>query len=212
MEHVSQELHHSLLHNDIQDILTGGTEFALMLQGLEFFLYGYCKLFQGLSAVSDERGFAAIETFLRDCFFASFFSQKQPPLLVIFFQYLVDFHNCISLAKTLRWQIDAEPEVIAGGTIPTDRFKRAYFRKDLSPVLTFLPLKNPQEAASGLGKLENALLSFITGKLKSWSLQRTVVADILYYLWEQYRYTRNISMVLNTLQLDDEPVRGSIVA
>jgi hypothetical protein len=43
-------------------------------------------------------------------------------------------------------------------------------------------------------------------------LQRTVVGDILFYLWEQYRYTRNISLVLNTMLLDDEPVRENIVA
>jgi hypothetical protein len=61
-------------------------------------------------------------------------------------------------------------------------------------------------------KLETALLRLISGKLRRWSLQRSMVGDILFYLWEQYRYARNISMVLNTMLLDDEPVRENIVA
>ena len=211
-EHVLQELHISLLHKDIQGILTSNLEFAAMLQVLELRLCKYSELFKGLREHYDNKGIAALEVFVRDCFFAAIFSQKQPFMLKTFFQYLVDFHNCISLAKTLRWQIEAEPIMISGGTVPEDRFKRAYFRKDLTPVLSFLHLQDTVEAVSALQKLETVLLSFITGKLKSWSFQRAVVGDILFYLWEQYRYTRNISMVLNTILLDDEPVRESIVA
>jgi len=212
IEHVLQELHISLLHNDIQEILTSSLDFAAMLQTLELRLCTYSELFKGLREQYENKGITALEVFIRDCLFGAIFSQKQPAMLKTFFQYLVDFHNCISLAKTLRWQIEAEPTMISGGTVPADRFKRAYFRKDLTSVLTFLRLQDTDEAASALQKLETVLLSFISGKLKRWSFQRTVVGDILFYLWEQYRYTRNINMVLNTILLDDEPVRESIVA
>ena len=212
IEHVVQELHHSLLHNDIQDILSRNLDFVSILQALEFRLCTYSHFFNGLREHYEKKGIAALEIFMRNCFFASLLSCKQSPMVKCFLQYMVDFHNCISTAKVLRWQIEAEPPLISGGTVPVDRFTRAYFRKDLTPVLRYLHLKGADEAASTMQKLETALLSFISGKLQSWSFQRTVIGDVLFYLWEQYRYTRNISMVLNTMILDDEPVRESIVA
>jgi hypothetical protein len=211
-DRVRLELHNSLLHNDIQDILTSGSDFVTVLHALESRLCSHSDLFKGLSEHYVKKGGAALEVYMRDCFLASLVSRKQPSMLKIFFQYMADFHNCLSLAKTLRWQIDAEPAMISGGSVPAECFQRAYLRKDLTPVLKFLHLPAWDEAGPAVQKLETALLSLISQKLKSWSLQRTVVGDILFYLWEQYRYTRNISMVLNTLQLDDEPVRESIVA
>jgi len=82
----------------------------------------------------------------------------------------------------------------------------------MSPVLKFLHLENTGGTDADIQKLETSLLNFITKKLRNWSFQRTVAGDILFYLWEQFRYTRNISMVLNTALLDDVTVRKKIVA
>jgi hypothetical protein len=212
IERVAQELHNSLLHTDIQDILTSNLDFAAKLQALESKLCIHADLFKGLLGYYEKKGIAALEIFIRDRFWTLLLSWKQPSKLKSFLQYMADFHNCISMAKTLRWQTEAEPALIPGGTVPADRFKRAYFRKDLTPVLEFLLIHDAHGTASVIEKLETALLSFISGKLRRWSLQRTVVGDLLFYLWEQYRYTRNISMVLNTVPLDDESIGESIVA
>lgn len=209
---ISQELKSSLLSNEIQQTLTGGQDFSFLLKDIEVILCKGSELFAGLAERFEAKGIAGLELFVRDRFFAAAISQKQPLLLKSFLQYLVDMNNCLSLAKSLRWQIKTEPPLTPGGTVPLDLFKRAYFRKDLVPVLRFLRLKDPESGSSGLHKLENSLLCHLTGKLKIWARQRTVVGDILFYLWEQYRYTRNISMILNTVLLDDEPVRESIVA
>lgn len=211
-EAVQQELHNSLLHSDIQKTLTSGFDYTMMLSELEVYLCRHSDLFQGLSEHYKEKGQVALEVFMRNSFFGYIFSLVQPPLLKSFVQYLVDFHNSITLAKTIHWQIEIEPVFISGGKIPLGRFKRAYFQKNLAPVLQGMRLKDHEDASSSLQQLETSLLSFITRKLKSWSYQRTVTGDILFYLWEQYRYARNISMVLNTMLLDDEPVRESIVA
>jgi hypothetical protein len=209
---VVQELHNCLLHNDIQDILTRNINFVAILQALETRLTTYSELFAGLRAHYEKRGIAALEIFMRDCFLVSLLSVKQPSMLKSFLQYMVDFHNCMSLAKCLRWHREAEPILISGGNITVDRFQRAYFRQDLAPVLRFFRLKDVEGDTSDIQKLENALLKSISRKLQRWSLQRSVDADLLFYLWQQYCYTRNISMVLSTLLLDDEPVRRSIVA
>ena len=211
-ERIPQELQNSLLHIDIQDILRSDLEFTKMLHELELRLCAYSRYFAGLVTHYENKGIKGVEIFLRESFFASIFSLKQPLLLKNFFQSLVDFYNCMSVAKSLRWEIEVEPLTIPGGTVPAERFTRAYFRKDLTPVLRFLRLDYLEIAASSLPKLETSLLRYITFKLKTWSYQRTAVADILFYLWEQFRYTRNISMVLNTVLLDDEPVQKSLVA
>ena len=212
IESVHQELQHSLLHNDIQKILTGGFDFITILQALESHLAKTHDSFGGLKKQYEDKGIAGLEFFIRNCFFTQILSERPRALLKSFFQYLIDFHNCMTLAKTLRWQIEAEPTLIPGGRIPDDRFRRAYFRKDMVPVLTFLHLDRIAETSADMQKLETAFLFFITKKLKKWSYQRTPIGDILFYLWEQYRYTRNISMVLSTPLLDDGIVREKIVA
>jgi hypothetical protein len=212
IESVQQELRNSLLHSDIQKILVSGLDFTVTLIALESCLFKQYELFKGLSELYEKKGIAALEIFIRDCFFAIIISQKQPTMLKHFMQYLIDFHNCMFLAKTLRWQTETEPDVISGGTIPGDRFRKAYFLKDMTPVVKFLHLDASGESAAEIQKLEISLLISITRKLKNRSYQRTVVGDILFYLWEQYRYTRNISMVLNTILLDDVTVLEKIVA
>ena len=212
IESVQQELRNSLLHYDIQKILVSGLDFPGTLHALESRLCQQYELFKGLVELYEKKGITALEIFIRDCFFTIIISQKQPTMLKHFMQYLIDFHNCMFLAKTLRWQTETEPDVISGGTIPGDRFRKAYFRKDMTPVLKFLHLDTTAESAAEIQKLEISLLSSITRKLKNCSYQRTVVGDILFYLWEQYRYTRNISIILNTILLDDVTVLKKIVA
>jgi len=211
-ERITLELQNSLLHKDIQDILRSDLGFTTMLSELELRFCAYSGHFAGLVTHYEDKGIKGVEGFLRESFFAFVFSQKQPLLLKCFFRSLVDFYNCISVAKKLRWEIETELLTIPGGTVPPERFTRAYFRKDLAPVLRILRLDVPEVAALDLPMLETSLLRHITFKLKTWSYQRTMIADILFYLWEQYRYTRNISMVLHTVLLDDEPVQRSLVA
>jgi len=212
IDRVLQELHNSLLHNDIQNILTSNLDFVAKLQALEYYLCSHSVFFKGLHERYEKKGITALEVFVRDRFFASALSQKQPSLLKTFLHHLVDFHNCIFLAKAIRWQIEIEPALINGGTLPVERLKGAYLRKNPYPVLQLLRLQDSDAAASSIQKLETALLKRISRILKNWSFQRTEVGDILFYLWEQYRYSRNISMILNTIFLDNELVRERIVA
>lgn len=211
-EHIMQELSNSLLHNDIQNILRSADDFSRILHELEKRLCVYSQHFAGLVAHFEKKGFTGMEAFLWERFFAAIFSQNKPLLMQRFFRTLIDFHNCMSVAKSLRWETEAELSMIAGGSVPVERLRRAYFSKDLITVLGFLKLNEPENAVSNLPKLETSFLHYITFKLKYWSYQRTVVAAILFYLWEQYRYTRNISMILNTVLLPEESVRESVVA
>ena len=212
IESVLQQLHNSLLHEEIQKILTNNSDFIEVLEKLESCLCLRSELFQGLHKQFEAKGFRALELFLRNQFWSYIFQQVREPMLKTFFQDIVDFHNCMALAKNLRWEMESEPSYIAGGIISTDRFKRAYFRKDLTPLLKTMHLQSQEEATSSISDLETAFLHSITIKLKRRYSQRSVVGDILFYLWEQFRYCRNISMILNTMSVDDDLVRKRIVA
>ena len=211
IESVLQQLHNSLLHEKIQKILTNNSDFNEVLEKLEFFLCSRSEHFQGLHKYFEDMGFQALELFLRNQFLEYIFHQVREPVLNTFFQDIIDFHNCMALAKNLRWQMESEPPLFAGGTIPADRFKRAFFRKDMALLLKGFHLQDQEEATNSTSELETALLHSITIKLKRRSSQGSVVGDILFYLWEQFRYCRNISMILNTLSVDDDLVRERIV-
>ena len=78
-------------------------------------------------------------------------------------------------------------------------------------ILRLFRLEYLQDALSSQSVLETALLKNITKTLKTWSRFRSATAYILYYLWEQFRYTRNISMILNTVMLDDDLISEHII-
>ena len=211
-EIVLQQLHNSLLHSDIQKALTFSQDFTDMLVALELCLSSRSNIFCGLREHYEKNGFRALEPFLREKLLACILLQNQSPMLKTFLQYMIDFHNCIALAKNIHWQIEQEPVFINGGTLEPKNFKRTYLRKDLGAVLKSFSIACPEEVVSSAAELETLLLSLITKELRRWSYGRTVVGDILFYLWEQFRYTRNISMVFHTIQLEDEQVSKSIRA
>ena len=211
-EIIVQQLHNSLLHNDIQKVLTGSQDFSDILKSLESCLLSRSGIFYGLSTHYEKNGFRALELFLREKLLTLIALRNKSPMLKTFLQYMVDFHNCISLAKNIRWEMELEPVFINGGTLEPEKFKRTYLRKDLGEVLKSFPIDNREGDVSSAAELETLLLSLITKKLRRWSYERTEVGDILFYLWEQFRYARNISMVLNTIQLENETVSTSIIA
>jgi len=212
VEIVAQQLHNSLLHDEIQKILTSGQDFPLMLGKLESCLVLRASIFYGLRDLYEKNGFRALEIFLREKLLTVILFQNHPTLLKTFFQYIVDFHNCIALAKSIQWQLELEPVCINGGTLDPEKFKRIYVRKDLGVVLRSFPIPSRKKAVSSPAELETLLLGLITKELRRWSYQRTVAGDILFYLWEQFRYARNISVVLSTMDLEDEAVSKSIIA
>ena len=209
---VVQQLHNSLLHSDIQKVLVFSMNFTEMLGALESCLSLKSSIFCGLHEQYEKNGFHTLEPFLREKFLTFILLENRSPRLKTFLQYMVDFHNCISLAKNIHWQIEQEPVFINGGTLEPEKFKRTYLRKDLGAVLKSFPIACPEVYVSSGAELETKLLSLITKELRRWSYGRTVAGDILFYLWEQFRYTRNISMVFHTIQLDDEQVSKSIIA
>ena len=212
VEIVAQQLHKSLLHGEIQKILTSGQDFPDMLGKLESSLVLRASIFYGLRDLYEINGFRALEIFLRKNMLTFILFQNHPTLLKTFFQYIVDFHNCIALAKSIHWQLELEPVWINGGTLDPEKFKRIYLRKDLGVVLSSFPIPSRKKAVSSPAELETLLLGLITKELRRWSYQRTVAGDILFYLWEQFRYARNISVVLSTMDLEDEAVSKSIIA
>lgn len=211
-ERILQLLQNSLMHQEIQKILTAKQDFPAMLETLEAWFCSRSNTFDGMREEYASKDFGAFEQYLRNRLLSYLLLQNKPPILKTFFQYIVDFHNSLTLAKHIRWQVKSKPVLISGGAVKLDRFSRAYFRKDLAPVLKAFHLNDQEEGLFSPAKLESDLLSFITKELKRQSFQKTIIGDILFYLWEQFRYARNISMILHTNLLDDESVRKGIVA
>lgn len=204
-------LQHSLLHDAIQNILAGSHNFAVTIQQLETFLASCTPAYVGLQAGYEKGGMQGLEVLLRNRFLDSVFSRKLPLLLKTFFRFLVDFHNTISLVKSIRWQIESELQLLPGGLVPLKRFRKAYRLRDLGPLLHPLRLlKNGGETPAGPG-LETQLLKSIGSSLKKYSLQSTETGVILFYLWEQYRSSRNVSLVLNAASTGAKRLQESLV-
>jgi len=209
---IMRQLEDSLLGIAIQEILSSGQDFHKTLHALEAYFTSKTNRFCGLSGQYEKNGLRGLEMFLREKFVALIMHQCNSPLLKTFFSYMIAFYNCMELAKSQRWEVAEEHVYLDGGTIRPEKFRRAHFKKNPDVVLKIFPIPGAAEESTSVIQLEKTLLCLITRVLRRWASQRTTVGEILFYLWEQYRYARNISMVVCTLQLKDEMVREGIIA
>ena len=211
LDEIKLQVNSSLLNNDLQAVLTSGMDFTEIIRELEIQLVSISKNFEGLSNKYMENGFPELEMFLKEVFFAHIASLQADQLLAAFFKRLIDHHNSLILAKTLHWKQKEIPRFLVGGTHAVELFEKAFFKNDLRPIFKLFRLDDLQNIQSSVSVMETALLKNITTMLKTWARFRSATAYILYYLWEQFRYTRNISMLLHTVMLDDELVAEHII-
>jgi len=211
LDEVRQQMNNSLLNNDLRAILTSGRDFAGVIEEMEAQLCTISKDFGGLSDEYAENGFHGLETTLKERFIAHIASLQADRLLASFLHNLIDHHNCLILAKALRWKQKIAPRFLPGGTRAIELFDKAFSKNDLRPILKLFRVEYIPDALSSLSVLETVLFKNITKTLKTWSRFRSATAYILFYLWEQFRYTRNISMILYTVMLDDELVSEHII-
>ena len=208
---IVQDLEHSLLNRDIQKILSSGQGFHHTLRALEAYFKTRTNLFYGLADQYEKNGLRGLEIFLREKFIALTLHWCNAPILKTFFSYMIDFYNCMKLAKSIRWEVPEEHVYLAGGTIGPEKLRRAYLKKKPDALLKIFPIPGAVEEITSVIQLEKTLLVLITRVLRRWSRQRKTVGEILFYLWEQYRYARNLSMVISTVQLKDKIARDGII-
>ena len=211
-EGIARQLENSLLDQDIQMILKSGRDLQTVLERLEACFVAKAGILNGLKAAYGKHGILSLETFLREAVLSYVICRCSNPLLMTFFRHIVDFYNCMTLARNIRWEMMEAPSFIGGGTIEVEKLQRASLRKDMASIAKIFPVRSPDEEIDSPVELERKLLSLITKLLRRLSRGRTVAGEILFYLWEQYRYTRNISLVLSTMPLRDETAREGLVA
>ena len=112
----------------------------------------------------------ALEVFIWDCFFClPSFPETTLLLLKTFLQYLVDFHNCISLAKSPAVANRNGTDHDLRGNRTAGALPKGIFSQRSDSGFKVSASQGPDAAASTIQKLETALLSFISQKLKTWS-------------------------------------------
>ena len=210
-EELALLLNSTLLNHDVQEILLSKEEFSLILRKLEKELVRISKNFEGLSIRYRENGFADLEMSLKEDLFVHVSNMRTNKFLTAFFEKLIDNHNYIILAKSIRWKVKEKPCFLADGNLAIDLFEKSFAKQSLLHLARNFHLNVLQDAQPSVSAIETALLKNITGTLKTWSRFRSATAYILFYLWEQFRYTRNMSMLLHTAMVDDELVAEHII-
>ena len=210
-ETLEQYIDSSLLNKDLQKILTSTKEFSEIIQSVETELVAVSTEFVGLGKEYNDKGFQALELFLTECFLRYIQSLQADRVLATFLHMLVDHYNCMTLAKAIHWKQRKMPKFLPNGSVAIDQFERSFSRNDPVQILKLFHLGNIQQAQASAAVLETFLLRHLTKTIRTWSRFRSATAYILFYLWEQFRYTRNISMILHTVSLDDELVSEHII-
>jgi hypothetical protein len=211
LDEIRLHVENSMLNDGVREVLTAGGEFTDIVRNIEGQLILISRDFKGLLKQYTENGFQGMEIYLKEIFLTHIVSYKTDYYLTSFFKKLIDAHNCLILLKSKHWKQMEIPRFLGGGTFSVSFYEKAFFRKNVQPAMRLFRLTDLHDKQSPLSVMETALLRTLTATIKKWSRLGSASAYILYYLWEQFRYTRNISMLLHTVMLDEDLVAEHII-
>lgn len=201
-----------LMSEDIEDIILYYPDFLELIREIERRLLFISNLFNGLREVYEREGFRGMERFIINRYLETLLQRKMDKVMRDFFIYMVDSRNIMSLYKSIRWSIPAEPYFISGGRIEKKRFllisenKRLDILKSLIMSITGTLIKEPQ-----VTEIENAL-SQATLKMLIKKSRESSTGLILHYLWNLYIEARNIRTLLEGVDMDREILSNEVIS
>jgi len=203
-------LGHSLLAPHIKKTLEREYDVKLAVEGIAaaFGVLGFP--FRRLGEVFRERGLAGFEERLTTLYLERAVAEQRHPLLAEFFRRLVDRHNLLALAKSLRWGAATPPVFVSGGSVPARRLAAAAGAEERETLAVVRRLAGG-EAELAPETLEPLMLSRLGGFLHAARWQPDGVGAILDYLWGCRGYARNLSLLLHGARLDRDLLAGVLL-
>ena len=187
----------SLLSKEVKDVLKKEADLSLLLEEFEKKYLSSMSGAAGLKEIFEKEGLKGVEEKLANGFINQIIALKLHPVLHIFFVYLIDKQNIITLCKYERWDIKTDPLFIPGGSISESMLRKAVQDGGMSPIIrlvhqrTGISVKEP-----GVSEIENTLFAVLTKYLRVKAREGSGPGLLLDYLWKIYIEALNFSILL----------------
>lgn len=209
---IASGLSRNLFDRALQDLLLADLPLERVLELIAERLAFLAPVVCGLDTKSYAKAGLAFEQEAMNHFFAMVHESSLHAVLRLFFVLLIDLRNIVTLQKALRWQLEKEPFFLAGGNIAVSHLCSVFAHKDIEAVAKLAGLgSNDADTSISAAGIEKVLLSGLTKNIKKNAYEPSGMGFILFYLWEQYRYVRNLSTLLYNASLAREQTAVGLV-
>jgi vacuolar-type H+-ATPase subunit C/Vma6 len=210
---VRSVLNHSLLDEQLQAVLLRAADVRSAL--VQLAQLGVADwLFSGLEAFYDQGKLRAIEEEVMTRFLERAATSRLEPALAEFFRFFIDLSNIMRTYKHVRWELAAEPRLIAGGSIPTARLRQIASTRD-SALLTQVVQQATGHAASPTeieSRLETILLKALTDRLAARRRDDRAINVVISYLWRRYIQARNLAVLVHGADVAVDVLEHELIA
>jgi hypothetical protein len=210
---VEDLLSFSLLSEKFKKVLkAGGEDLSSILAELERkFLYSPDKL-AGLNEIFLKDGLKGVEERLTNDFIEKIMRSKLESVLKMFFTYLIDIKNIITLYKHMRWSVKTDPAFIRGGSIGESNLRKIVQNGELSGIVRLMyQLTGVKVHDLDAAVIENTLYTSLTRHLRNVSRERADIGLILDYLWKIYIEALNLSVLFYGRGVERKDIRKELV-
>ncbi|WP_041245221.1 V-type ATPase subunit [Geotalea uraniireducens] len=205
-------LAHSLLAEKVRRLLVGAGETAVVAEEI-------CNLFARddvkyarLRGIYGKEGVDGVERHLVTLFLEQVVAGRLHPAVGIFFRYLIDMTNIMTLFKQLRWRIKLPLSFIAGGRMKGSTFRGLLDGEGLNALPPLVcTLTGMREQISVGASPEPLLLKGLSRLLRREAREPDGIGLILDYLWRCYMEARNLSILAHCGEMDREILRTELL-
>ena len=202
----------SLLSEELKYTIEDSEDIFPLLERLEGLFAAFLHRFKGLKKLYDEKGLKDVENLLVNSYVEHMMSINIHPILKIFFSYLVDMRNIITLYKYLRWDITRYPVFLHSGTIRERRLGRIFEKHQPSEIGNMMHMLTHMKTPELTGRnIEDMLMKGLSSMLKNMGKDPLSLGVILEYLWIRYITARNLNTILYGRGLQNDLIAGEII-
>lgn len=202
----------SLLSSEIKRILQGSADLPTAVQAMERLLQPRSRRFAGLAKTLESAGLRGVEQQLAGAVLDLIITSKPHPVMRSFFGRLIDARNVLNMYKYLRLEEASPPPFFPGGTITEAQLRDAVAKENFFGISALVrDFFGIRIDAPDPTKVEISLSRAITRSLKKAGREPFGVAPMLDYLWRCSIEVMNLSVLMNTRDLERELAAAELV-
>ena len=202
----------SLLSSEIKRILQGSADLPTAVQAMERLLQPRSGRFAGLAKTLESAGLRGVEQQLAGAVLDLIITSKAHPVMRSFFGRLIDARNVLNRYKHLRLEEAAPPPFFPGGTITEAQLRDAVAKENFFGISALVrDFFGIRIDAPDPTKVEISLSRAITRSLRKAGREPFGVAPMLDYLWRCSIEVMNLSVLMNTRDLERELAAAELV-
>lgn len=210
---IATMLEQSILPRPIKRIMIEGRDRQTVFRSIESFFGQHIPVFAGISDVFTNEGLRSAEKTLTNRYLRYVAKQPGHPVLRVFFSYIIDARNIITLYKAIRHTMAGEPVFLEGGTLPVLRLTGVYRDNDILALPDLIsPFTGMHPDRPDPSRVERDLYAGITRRLLRSKKTDPVVGNILHYLWQRSLEITNLGLIFQAGSIDRETLVRELVS